>query len=159
MSDARDFFESVRAAAIDAERIRRTLERMGAREQVRAQSYESRGGGSHGSDAMRATDERMDYEARIRQRQEADYALIDAACDVIYGSGQDGDGGIEAMVGPAAADCVWWRYCAAATWKEVADGCGMSRSWCQSVGVPTALDCADALGMGRMVSGRGLAEG
>lgn len=157
-SSAREFFEAVRTASIDAERIRRTLERMGVREQVRAQSYESRGRGGGTTDAMRATDERMDYEARIRRRQEEDYALIDAACDIIYGNGQNGDSGIEAIVGPAAADCMWWRYCAAGTWQEVAEGCGMSRSWCQSVGVPTALDCADALGMSRMVSGLGIAE-
>ena len=40
---AADYFGAVRAAAIDAERIGRRLERMAAREGVRAQGYEAQG--------------------------------------------------------------------------------------------------------------------
>lgn len=156
-SSAREFLEAVRAASIDAERIRHTLERMGVREQVRAQSYESRGRGGGTTDAMRATDERMDYESRARDRQHEDYALIDLCCDVIYGSGQNGSGGVCALLGSAYADCLWWRFCAAATWPEVADGCGMSERWCRDA-VRVACDTIDAYGMSRIVDGLGLAD-
>lgn len=155
--DAREFFDAVRDASRDADRIRLTLERMGVREQVRAQGYEPRGRGGD-RDAMAATDRRMDYEARIRRRQKEDYALIDAACDLIYGVGQDGRGGICALLSPAHADALWWRFCAHGTWAEVAAGSGMSESWCRTDGVPTAIDCVDGLGIGRVTAGLGVAE-
>lgn len=153
-----DLLEATREAALDAERIRRSLLRMEGREGVRAQSYEARGRSGHRADQMRATDERMDYEARMRRRQEDDYALIDLACDVLYGSEQTGSGGVTALLGPAYADCLWWRYCAAATWPEVADGCGMSERWCRDA-VRAACDTIDAYGISRIVDGLGLAEG
>ena len=106
---------------------------------------------------MRATDRRMDYEARCRRRLEEDYELIDVACDVIYGSDQS-TGGVGAVLGSAYADALWWRYCAGATWPEVADGCGMSERWCRDA-VGVAMDVIDSYGLSRMAEGRGLAEG
>ncbi|MGN9233696.1 hypothetical protein ACTM8Z_00095 [Atopobiaceae bacterium HCP3S3_D6] len=155
-ASAHDFFEAVREASRDAERTRRAVSRMESREGVRAQSYGPRGRGGT-RDAMAATDERMDYEERCRARVEADYALIDAACDVIYGRDQR-TGGVGALLGAAYADALWWRYCAAATWPEVAAGTGMSERWCRDA-VRAATDVADAYGLERMASGLGLAEG
>lgn len=155
---ATDLFEATREAARDAERIRRSLARMESREGVRTQSYDAHGRSGHRADQMRATDERMDYEERVRGRQSEDYALIDLCCDVIYGSGQTGSGGVCSMLGSQYADCLWWRFCAAATWPEVAEGCGMSERWCRDA-VRVACDTIDAYGLDRMRDGLGLAEG
>lgn len=152
---ARDFFEAVRDASRDAERTSRTIKAMESREGVRAQTYGPRGrGGPH--DAMAATDARMDYEARYRRRIEEDYRLIDAACDVIYGADQS-TGGVGAILGAPYADVLWWRYCAAATWPEVAEGTGMSERWCRDA-VGVAMDVVDSYGVARMARGLGLAE-
>lgn len=154
---ASDFFESVRSAAIDADSITRRLRTMEAREGVRAQSYEARGKSSGTGDAMRATDARIDFESRIERRRDEDYRLIDAACSVIYGADQS-TGGVGAILGAAYADALWWRFCAAATWPEVAEGAGMSERWCKDA-VGVALDVIDSYGIERMASGLGLAEG
>lgn len=91
---AADYFGAVRAAAIDAERIGRRLERMAAREGVRAQGYEAQGRGTRSDvNGTDATVGRMDWEGRIAARREGDYKLIDSACEVIYGNDQTGMGG------------------------------------------------------------------
>ena len=153
---ARDFFESVRSAAIDADSITRRIRAMESREGVRAQTYGPRGRGGV-LDAMAATDARMDFESRIERRREEDYRLIDAACSVIYGADQS-TGGVGAILGAAYADALWWRFCAAATWPEVAEGTGMSERWCHDA-VGVALDVIDSYGIERMAMGLGLAEG
>lgn len=47
---AREYFETVRDAAVELDRTRRTLERMRARTQPKAQRYDAVGGGSGHSD-------------------------------------------------------------------------------------------------------------
>lgn len=154
---ARALFGDVRGAALDAERVSRTVSSLEAREGVRAQGYGPRGRGG-GRDPMGATDERIDYESRVRRRLEGDYALIDAGSAVAYGADQMGSGGVEALLGPAYADVLWWRYCAAATWDRVAREVGMSKRWCQDAS-EAALDAVDAYGVWRMLAGVGTAEG
>lgn len=154
---AADLFDAARDAAIDAERRSRVIRRMESREGVRAQSYESHGRSGHRADAMAATDARIDYERRTRLARQSDYDLIDLACSVLYGSDQTGAGGVSAMMGPAWADCMWWRFCAAAPWAEVAAGCGMSEAWCRKVCVPAVLDMVDAYGCERIADGLGMA--
>jgi hypothetical protein len=153
---ARDLFDATRDASIDADRIARTLRRMGSREGVRAQSYEPHGRRGSIGDAMQATDARIDYERRVRERQRSDYALIDIACDVLYGHDQV-TGGLAVLMGAAYADCLWWRYCAAATWGDTARGCGMSERWCRDAIAP-AMDTMDAYGLERVSRGLGLAS-
>lgn len=156
-ADAREFFCAVRRAAADADRISRELARMEAAEGVRAQSYS---GGGHGTRAdangTAATIARMDYERRVSKRREEDYALVDSACDVIYGSGQTGMGGIDALLGSAVADMVWWRFCACASWSEVAGHCELSVRRCQEL-VDMAMDTCDAYGVSAMRRGLGAA--
>ncbi|MGN0056458.1 MAG: hypothetical protein ACI360_08495 [Atopobiaceae bacterium] len=154
---ARDFFLAVRDASQEADRTMSTIRRMEAREGVRAQRYEARGRGGTRADAMRATDERMDYEGRYRRRVQEDYALIDLACDVIYGSEDQMSGGVGALLGSEYADELWWRYCNAATWPEVADGVGRSERWCRDAD-RVAMDCVDSYGLARVAAGLGLAE-
>lgn len=152
---SREFFDSVREAALDAERARRQLEAMQSREGVKAQRYGiSVQGGTH--DAMSATDARIDRERSWAARIERDYALIDEACAIIYGT--DNRGGVASLLGNPTADAMFWRYCAAASWEGVAKAVCYSRSWChQAVGV--ALDLVDALGVQRVKEGKGSAEG
>lgn len=158
-ADARDFFDAVRRAAVDAERIGRRLERMAAREGVRAQGYEAQGRGTRSDvNGTDATVGRMDWEGRIAARREQDYALIDSACAVIYGNDQTGMGGIASLLGSAAADAVWWRFCGAAQWREVAQRVEMSERWCRDQ-VAAAMDVCDAYGMEAMRCGLGVACG
>ena len=155
-SNARDFFETVREASREAERTRLTLLQMEAREGVRAQGYEAQGRSGHMSDRTAATDSRLDYEGRMRERIEADYALIDLACRVLYGE-ESGKGGVDALMGSAVADCISFRYVDARPWSEVAALMGYSR-WsrrslrdlCQQ-----GFDAVDALGWERVVDGVG----
>lgn len=154
---ARDFFGAARSAAIDADSITRRIRAMESREGVRAQSYEARGRSPGTGDAMAATDARMDFEGRIERRREEDYRLIDAACSVIYGADQS-TGGVGAILGAAYADALWWRFCAGATWTDVAEGTGMSVRWCKDA-VGVAMDVIDSYGLERMSRGLGLAEG
>lgn len=153
---ARDFFDAVRDAAQDADRIAHALERMAAAEGVRAQGYEVRGRSGGTSDAMRRTDERIDWEERYRRRRDEDYQFIDLACDVIYGGQDQVSGGVGALLGPAYADCLWWRYCAAAPWPEVARGCDRSERWCRDA-VRVALDVVDGYGLAQVAAGLGVA--
>lgn len=155
-SDAREFFEAVREASREAERTRLTLMQMEAREGVRAQGYEAQGSSGHMSDRTASTDARMDYEERMRERLEEDYALIDLACRVLYGE-ESGKGGVEALMGSAVADAISFRYVDARPWKEVAALMGYSHaSWhalrdmCQR-----GFDAIDALGWERAIEGVG----
>ena len=143
-------------AASEADRFSRAIARMESREGARARSYAERVSVGGDRDVMEPTDRRIDYEERCRRRDE-DYALIDCACEVIYGRDQC-SGGIDAILGSAYADALWWRYCAAATWPEVAGGVGMSERFCR-VAVRVALDTIDAYGLDRVATGLGLAEG
>nr|DAZ19098.1 MAG TPA: Protein of unknown function (DUF1492) [Caudoviricetes sp.] len=156
-SCARDLFEATRDAARDADRISRSIDRMRARESVRAQGYRPRVSGGSRSDAMSATDARVDYEERVRRRRDADYALIGYATGVVYGAGPCA-GGVASLLSPAHADVLWWRFCNAATWEETADACGMSEKWCRE-SVTLSLDQVDAYGPDRVRAGLGLAEG
>lgn len=60
--DAREYLETVRAAQRGIDRRLAVIESMQAREQVRAQRYDAVGKGAHGTDFMRSTDDRIDYE-------------------------------------------------------------------------------------------------
>lgn len=155
--DAKDFFEQTRAAAFDADSIARRLMAMEAREGIKTQSYESYGHPGHRSDPMRNTDARIAFEDVIRARQTWDYALIDLASEVIYGSDITGSGGIAAILGAHYADLAWWRFCAAATWEETAIGCAMSEKWCRK-GISVVIDTVDAYGIDRLIDGIGFAE-
>lgn len=159
-TSAREFFEAVRDASVEAERTRLTLLRMEASEGVRAQGYEPRTTGGGNRDAMAKTDSRIDYEERMRGRIEADYELIDLACRVLYGE-ESGKGGVEALMGSAVADCLSFRYVDARPWREVADLMGYStgsekrmRDLCQA-----GFDQIDAIGWDKVVRGFGIAEG
>lgn len=158
-TSAEDFFEAVRHASREAERTRLTLLQMEAREGVRAQGYEAKGRSGHMSDRTAATDARIDYEARMAERIEQDYQLLDMACALLYGR-ESGKGGVDALMGSAVADCISFRYVDARPWSEVAALMGYSR-WsrrslrdlCQQ-----GFDTIDFFGWDNVLGGTGSAE-
>lgn len=148
MSDAREFFEWVRRCAKEAERTRRAIERMESAEGVRGASLTP--SVSHSREDVNCTGRtvaRMDYEERMRGRVDECYRALDRACDIIYGSSERGHerGGVDALLGSAVADCMWWRFCAAADWDEVAASTGYSKSQARRL-VDTGLDGCDFFG-------------
>lgn len=155
-SDARGFFEAVREASREAERTRLTLLQMEAREGARAQGYEPRVMVGGERDRMAQTDARMDYEERMRERIEEDYALLDLACRVLYGE-ESGKGGLDALMGSAVADCLSFRYVDARPWSEVAALTGYSAKQCQRL-CAVGLDACDFFGWINLVGGVGNAE-
>lgn len=154
--DAREFFETVREASKEAERTRLTLLQMEAREGARAQTYAERVSVGGERDRMAQTDARMDYEERMRERIEEDYALIDLACRVLYGE-ESGKGGLDALMGSAVADCMSFRYVDARPWEEVAALTGYSAKQCQRL-CAVGLDACDFFGWANLVGGVGDAE-
>lgn len=156
-SNARDFFETVREASREAERTRLTLMQMEAREGVCAQGYEPRVSMGGNADKMVATDSRIDYEARMAERIEADYALLDMACAVLYGR-ESGKGGVDALMGSAVADCISFRYVDARPWSEVSALTGYSKAQCKRL-CRQGMDAVDFFGWANCMGGSGVAEG
>ena len=156
-TSARDLFESAREASRDAERIRRQLAAM----ERRATSL----GGGGLEPRVRSTPDPdrigkavvalVDREAKLRERQTDDYAIIDVACAVLYGT--DNDGGLDTLVPSWWCDVLWWRYLDCSTWEQVAEAVGYSPHRCWEVS-RLALDVCDGWGLTNVMAGRGAAE-
>ena len=142
--DARAFFEGVRAAALDAERVRRQLDEMEA-------TAEPPSGGGLGARVRSTPDPdriggrvaaMLDHERRLLERQEEDYRVIDSACALLYGD--DCDAGLWALVG-WRADAIFHHYVALRTWDDAARMVGYSTRYViEQAGA--ALDVATANG-------------
>lgn len=148
---AREFFEAAREASRDAARAREQLEDL----EERRLSLGSPGSGSvSGSHAdVNGTSRSIalvDREAALHRRVEEDYALLDRACEVIYGT--DNDHGIERGIGPSFADVVWHRACGDETWETVAASTGLSRRTCVRY-YEAAMDYCDSVGIVGAVEG------
>ena len=142
---ARAFFEDVRQAAIDAERCKVQLDAM----EVRARFGSSNGiherVSTSGNGVERRTINYINHHDQLEKRRDRDFALIDKACAVLYGADQMGSGGLCAL-NPRWADTLWWVYCAASLWKEVAAHTGYSKRQCQQYRTD-ALKALDRLGL------------
>ena len=155
-SSAREMFEAAREAARDAARISRQLDGMERRAlALGGGGFEPRIRSTHDPDRIgRSVAALVDHEDVLMQRQDADYALIDAACEVLYGP--DNRSGLYALVG-WPADAIYHHYLALRTWDETASLLGYSvRHVCREVDV--AFDVADANGQMWTELGLGLAE-
>lgn len=141
---AREYFDTVRGAAIELDRASRTLERMRARAQPKTQRYDSVGGGSGCSDPMDRVADVIDFEAVMVGRMEADRELLADAARVLYG--EDGRAGVAKGIGSAYADAVYHRALDARTWDAASRLMLMSRSKVQQL-YDTALDYVDAAGL------------
>ena len=96
----------------------------------------------------------LDQTERLRERADEDYAIIDAACRVLYGA--DNRSGLYALVG-WPADAIYHHYLALRTWEVTAAMLGYSVSHVKH-SVCVALDLADANGQMWTELGRGMAE-
>lgn len=158
-TSSRELFEAARQAAIDADRCRRQLEAMEHRAlSVGRPSLEAHVSGGGDPDRIgRDVAALVDREAELCNRIESDYALIDSACAVLYGS--DGtSAGLATLAPPSWSDAIYHRYLGLRTWAEVAAMMGVSVSYAQKM-VRAAFDIADANGLAATVAGTGLAEG
>ena len=155
-ASARDFFDAAREAARDAERIARQLDGMERRAlALGGGGFEPRVRSTPDPDRIgRGVSAKVDNEAVLLQRQESDYALIDAACAVLYGP--DNRSGLYALVG-WPADAIWHHYLGLRTWEDTADLMGYSTRHVQTC-VAAALDVADANGQMWTELGEGMAE-
>lgn len=155
-SSAREMFEAAREAARDAARISRQLDGMERRAlALGGGGFDPRIRSTHDPDRIgRSVAALVDHEDVLMQRQDADYALIDAACEVLYGP--DNRSGLYALVG-WPADAIYHHYLALRTWSEVGDMMGYSVRHVQTC-VATAFDVADANGQMWTELGLGLAE-
>lgn len=156
-TDARELFEAAREASRDAERIRRQLAAMeGRAEGLGGSGFEPRVRSTGEPDRMGSRVAALvDRESMLLERQEEDYALIDAANAVLYG--RDGRSGLWALVG-WRADALALHYLNDLTWEQVAAQMCYSRIhvWQQA---QAALETADAWGFASVVDGMGGAEG
>ena len=152
---AREFFESAREAARDAERIRRQLDAMESRAlSLGGGGYEGRVRSTPDPDRIGASVSAMlDQGDRLRERADEDYAIIDAACRVLYGP--DNRSGLYALVG-WPADAIYHHYLALRTWEGTAAMLGYSVQHVRRQ-VMCALDLADANGQMWTELGRGMA--
>lgn len=157
MTNGREFFDAVRSAAQDIAHLERVILRMESAEGARGGGWTASRGGPAPSDGMRATDARLDYEARVSKRLDDDYALVDLGAAVIYGRDQMGGGGLCRLMGGKAADACWWRFGAGETWAKCAEMVGASERWCRAA-CERACDTVDALGFAQVMDGRGMAE-
>ena len=154
---ARDLFESAREASRDAERIRRQLLSMeSAAEGLGGSGFEPRVASTGEPDRMAARVAAMvDRESMLAARLEGDYALIDRACEVLYG--EDGRGGLWSLVG-WRADAIWHHYLGGRTWAEVAALLGYGERHVREQAM-AALDVCDGWGLASVAGGSGGAEG
>lgn len=141
---AREYFVTVRDAAVELDRTSRTLERMRARTQPKAQRYDAVGGGSGHSDPMDRVVEVVDFEAVMRRRMEDDRELLADAARVLYG--EDGRAGVAKGMGSAYADAVYHRALDARTWDAVAREMYMAQSTVIRL-YDAAMDYVDSAGL------------
>jgi len=153
---ARDFFEAASAAARDAERVSRQLDGMERRAlALGGGGFEGRVRSTPDPDRIgRAVGAMVDHEGMLLQRQEEDYALVDSACELLYG--RDNRSGLYALVG-WPADAIYHHYLALRTWEETAAMMGYSVRHVQTC-VAMAFDMADANGRMWTELGIGMAE-
>lgn len=151
-ASARELFGDARTAAIECERTRRMLQAMEDTEGPTGGGMGPRVSRGAVSDPMRKVDARIDKEAVWRRRIEENERLMDYATGVCYGEQQDGRGGVDALLGAAYADVLWWRHLAAESWDEVARVVGYSPRRCAELQA-VAFDFIDANGIRATIAG------
>lgn len=148
--DAREYFDTVRAAQRGIDRRLAVIESMRAREQVRAQRYDAVGKGAHGTDFMCSTDDRIDYERRSG-------AELSELRDEVERGRELCAGVRSANPGKRWGDVLELRYCEDRTLQEIAGTLGVSVRSIQA-DLSAALDWVDLTGLARARQGRGAAE-
>ena len=148
--DAREYFENVRAAQRGIDRRLAVMQSMRAREQVRAQRYDAVGKGAHGTDFMRSTDDRIDYERRSAAEVSELRREVERGREVCAGVR-------EANPGRRWGDVLELRYCEDRALQEIAVTLGVSVRSVQA-DLAAALDWVSFAGIACARQGRGSAE-
>lgn len=150
-AEASCFFDAVRDASAEREKMRSYIERMEAREGVRAQSYEPMPRAGSVSDRTAATDSRMDWESAHGRILEEDDEIVGLALDAIWG-GEDA-GGVASLMGFSVAKVMELYYVQALPWAEVARRMGYSADSTKSVKAlcRQGLRCVDLYGWGNVL--------
>ena len=147
--DAREYFENVRAAQRGIDRRLAVMQSMRAREQVRAQRYDAVGKGAHGTDFMRSTDDRIDYERRSGAELSELRHEVERGRELCAGVRS-------ANPGKRWGDVLELRYCEDRTLQEIAGTLGVSVRSVHS-DMSSALDWVDMVGIATARSGLGRA--
>lgn len=147
--DAKEYFENVRDAQRGIDRRLAVMQSMRAREQVRAQRYDAVGKGAHGTDFMRSTDDRIDYERRSAAELSDLRREVERGREVCVGVR-------EANPGRRWGDVLDLRYCEGLTLQEIAGTLGVSVRSVHS-DLSSALDWVDMVGVATARSGFGRA--
>lgn len=148
--DAREYFETVRAAQRGIDRRLAVIESMRAREQVRAQRYDAVGKGAHGADFMRSTDDRMDYERRSGAELSELRREVERGREVCAGVRS-------ANPGRRWGDVLELRYCEDRSIQEIAGTMCVSARSVQA-DLAAALDWVEFTGVACARQGCGAAE-
>lgn len=148
--DAREYLETVRAAQRGIDRRLAVIESMQAREQVRAQRYDVVGKGARGTDFMRSTDDRIDYERRSGAELSELRREVEQGRELCAGVRS-------ANPGKRWGDVLELRYCEDRTLQEIAGTLGVSVRSIQA-DLSAALDWVSFTGIARARQGRGAAE-
>lgn len=155
-TSAGELFEAARCAAMERDSIKRQLEAVRASVGLSGVRYD--GGSVSGTKADMHGDARLaamvDHMERLKERVSQDEALLDACSVILYGP--DGHGGVAKLAGHLCADAAFWRYLDGASWDKTARMTGVGRSAAMTHAA-AALDTVDAYGIGRMLSGTGIA--
>jgi hypothetical protein len=143
-ADARDFFNAARRASKDAAAITRQLDTLENRALgMGGGGFDPRVRSTPAHDRMgMAVAALVDRETKLRAQLEADYALIDKACALLYGT--DNERGLRSLV-EWPADALFYHYLALLTWNETANRLGYSTSYVRYQ-ANAALDFVDANG-------------
>lgn len=156
---AREFFDSARAAVIDAERCRWQLDAMERQAlSVSSPSLDAHVRGGERDRIGRDVAAMVDRESELNGRIESDYLLIDTACEVLYGKDGMSDGLAVLVPSPWWADAIYHRFIGLRSWPEVAELLGVTPRAARA-GVRAAFDMADGYGLTATVAGVGHAEG
>lgn len=147
--DAREYLETVRAAQRGIDRRLAVIQSMRAREQVRAQRYDAVGKGAHGTDFMRSTDDRIDYERRSGAELSELRHEVERGRELCAGVRS-------ANPGKRWGDVLELRYCEDRTLQEIAGTLGVSVRSVNS-DLCAALDWTDMVGLAAARLGLGRA--
>jgi len=153
---ARELFGAAMEAARDAERISRQLEALDeGSDGLTAGDFEPRVRRTSDPGRMASmVARRIEQRARLEERQDEDYRLIDRACELLYGP--DNHGGLYSLVG-WPADAIYHHYLALRTWEEVGRIMAYHPRYVKER-VAWAMDLADANGEMWTRLGQGMAE-
>lgn len=157
-ASARDLFEATRDAAEDAVRCQRQMDAMERRAAMPGSTslVTHVSGGAHDRIAERVAS-LVDREAELQSRMEQDYALVDLAFMLLYGSDADMGDGLASIAPAWWADAIDLHYIELMPWREVGELVGYSESHVKRA-IRAAFELMDANGMIATIEGRGGAE-